>query len=98
MTGAPKISACKLIARHELSPRGIYSGCLGWVDDKGDFDVCVVIRTIIYDPVRRQLSFHVGSAITAAADPEKEWEECLLKAEALLRALGVSIGDVAFTK
>lgn len=98
MTGAPKISACKLIAKYELSPRGIYSGCIGRVEDNGDMDLSVVIRTIIYDPAKKYLSFHVGSAITAAADPGKEWDECLLKAEALLKALGVDLSEVVFGK
>jgi para-aminobenzoate synthetase component I len=96
MTGAPKISACRLIEKYERSPRGIYSGCLGWIDDSGDFDLCVVIRTLVYSPGRQYLSFHVGSAITAAADPAREWEECLLKADALLRALGLERADVKF--
>lgn len=96
MTGAPKISACNLIKKYESSPRGIYSGCLGWINEQGDFDLCVVIRTIIYNPAKKCLSFHVGSAITAAAEPGKEWEECLLKAGSLLEALGVSMNDVKF--
>lgn len=98
MTGAPKISACKLIAKYEASLRNIYSGCLGQVDEQGNFDLCVVIRTIIYNPVLKKLSFHVGSAITAAARPEAEWEECLLKADALLKALGITSKDVTFIK
>jgi len=98
MTGAPKISACKLIGTYEASPRGIYSGCLGRVEDNGDFDLCVIIRTLIYNPVLKQLSFHVGSAITASATPQKEWNECLLKAEALLKALEVENKDLAFLK
>lgn len=98
MTGAPKLSACRLINRYEDSARGVYAGCLGWMNDAGDFDLCVVIRTIRYNPGQKRLSFHVGSAITAASDPEKEWEECLLKAGALLQALGVSLRDVNFMK
>jgi len=98
MTGAPKISACKLIAQYEASPRGIYSGCLGRVEDNGDLDLCVVIRTLIYNPVLKRLSFHVGSAITVSASPGKEWEECLLKADALLKALEVGSKDIAFIK
>jgi len=98
MTGAPKISACKLITKYELSPRGIYSGCLGRIDEHGDFDLCVVIRTLIYNPVLKRLSFHVGSAITASCSPEKEWAECLLKADALLKALEVNLEEVEFLK
>ncbi len=96
MTGAPKISACKLIEKYEASPRGIYSGCIGSIKGNGDFDLSVVIRTLIYNPKLKRLSFHVGSAITAPASPEKEWMECLLKAEALLKALGTTAADVQY--
>jgi para-aminobenzoate synthetase component I len=88
MTGAPKLKAVELIKKYELSPRGIYSGALGFVDDKGDFDFCVVIRTLIYNPKLKRISFHVGSAITAQCNPEEEWNECLLKAETLIKAIG----------
>ncbi|HXB42202.1 MAG TPA: anthranilate synthase component I family protein [Bacteroidia bacterium] len=98
MTGAPKISACRLIERYELSPRNIYSGCLGMMQENGDFDFCVVIRSIIYNPKQRRISFHVGSAITASSIPETEWEECLLKADALLKALDIDINEVVFLK
>jgi para-aminobenzoate synthetase component 1 len=88
MTGAPKLKAIELIKKYELSPRGIYSGALGFIDDNGDFDFCVVIRTLIYKPKLKRLSFHVGSAITAQCNPEEEWNECLLKAETLMKAIG----------
>ena len=96
MTGAPKLKAIELIKKYELSPRGIYSGALGFIEANGDFDLCVVIRTIIYNEKLNRLSFHVGSAITAQCDPEEEWKECLLKAETIFTALGVSINDVVF--
>jgi len=92
MTGAPKLKAVELIKKYELSPRGIYSGALGFVDDTGDFDFCVVIRTIIYNPKLKRLSFHVGSAITAQCNPEEEWNECLLKAETLIKSIGLNSG------
>jgi para-aminobenzoate synthetase component 1 len=90
MTGAPKLKAVELIKKYELSPRGIYSGALGFIDSYGDFDFCVVIRTIIYNPKLKRLSFHVGSAITAQCNPEEEWNECLLKAETLIKAIGIN--------
>ncbi|MFI5142270.1 MAG: chorismate-binding protein, partial [Bacteroidia bacterium] len=96
MTGAPKLKAIELIKKHELSPRGIYSGTMGFIDANGDFDFCVVIRTIIYNEKLKRLSFHVGSAITAQCNPEEEWNECLLKAETLFKALSVNINDVIF--
>ena len=88
MTGAPKLKAIELIKKYELSPRGIYSGALGFIDDNGDYDFCVIIRTIIYNEKLKTVSFHVGSAITAQCKPEEEWKECLLKAETLFKALG----------
>lgn len=96
MTGAPKIKAIELIKKYELSPRGIYSGCLGKIEDNGDLDMCVVIRSVIYDEQKKRVSFHVGSAITAACDPSEEWQECLLKANAMLKALGTSKEEVKF--
>lgn|SRR6185437_6009530 len=96
MTGAPKLKAIELIKKYELSPRGIYSGAMGFIDENGDFDFCVIIRTIIYNEKSKRLSFHVGSAITAQCNPEEEWNECLLKAETLFKALDVSINDVDF--
>ena len=96
MTGAPKIKAVELIKKYELSPRGIYSGTLGFMDDTGNFDLCVVIRTILYNQKLKRVSFHVGSAITAQCDPEEEWNECMLKAETLFRALDFPMGQVIF--
>jgi len=87
MTGAPKIRAMQLIDDFEDSSRGPYSGCIGYTDEKGDFDLSVLIRSIFYNETEKYLSFSVGSAITAQCDPEKEYEECLLKAAALKKVL-----------
>lgn len=87
MTGAPKVSAMRLMERYERSKRGVYSGALGYFDPDGDFDFSVVIRTLLYNAGNKYLSFHTGSAITVDADPEKEYEECLLKARAIIEAL-----------
>ncbi len=72
MTGAPKISAMKLIERHEVNRRGLYSGALGYFKPDGDFDFNVVIRTILYNADRQYLSFSVGSAINSSSVSEKE--------------------------
>lgn len=90
MTGAPKISAMELMEQYERSKRGVYSGAMGYFSPDGDFDLSVVIRTLLYDSAANYLSFQVGSAITYHAIPEKEYEECLLKAQAILEALGLS--------
>ena len=87
MTGAPKVRAMELIDEHEDMPRGIYSGSIGYFEPNGDFDFNVVIRSIIYNEQTKYLSLKVGSAITAGSDPEKEYDECMLKAEALMKAL-----------
>ncbi len=87
MTGAPKIRAMQLIDDYEDARRGLYSGAAGYVAPGGDFDFNVVIRSILYDAHRQCLSFSVGSAITYDADAEQEYEECLLKAETMRRAL-----------
>lgn len=87
MTGAPKISAMKIIEQLEESKRGLYSGAVGYFTPKGDFDFNVVIRSILYNSDNKYLSFSVGGAITAKSDPEKEYEECLLKAKAMREVL-----------
>ena len=84
MTGAPKIQALKIIDNLEVSKRGLYSGSIGYIDPNGNFDFNVVIRSLIYDLKNKYLSFHVGSAITSNSSPNKEYEECLLKAEPML--------------
>ena len=87
MTGAPKIRAMELIESHENFKRGAYSGGFGWMDPNGDFDFNVMIRALFYNAASQQIGFSVGSAITVQASAEKEYEECLLKAEALMQAL-----------
>lgn len=87
MTGAPKISAMKIIEELEETKRGLYSGAVGYFDPKGDFDFNVVIRSILYNATNKYVSYSVGSAITAKSDPEKEYQECLLKAKAMRSVL-----------
>jgi para-aminobenzoate synthetase component 1 len=87
MTGAPKISAMKIIEELEETKRGLYSGAIGYFSPEGDFDFNVVIRSILYNADNQYLSFSVGSAITSEATPEGEYEECLLKAKAMFEVL-----------
>lgn len=87
MTGAPKISAMKIIEELEETKRGLYSGAIGYFSPEGDFDFNVVIRSILYNSKNQYLSFSVGSAITSEATPEGEYEECLLKAKAMFDVL-----------
>lgn len=87
MTGAPKVSAMQLIESHEVSKRGLYSGAIGYFTPENDFDFNVVIRSILYNKSKKYVSFSVGSAITNLSIPEKEYEECLVKAEAMRKVL-----------
>jgi para-aminobenzoate synthetase component 1 len=87
MTGAPKKRVMELIEQYEKTRRSIFSGALGYINPEGDFDFNVVIRSIMYNAGRRYLSFQAGSGITFYSDPEKEWEECLLKAAAITQVL-----------
>ena len=83
MTGAPKVSAMKIIENLEETKRGLYSGTVGYFTPNGDFDFNVVIRSILYNDEKKYISYSVGGAITAKSIPEKEYEECLLKAKAM---------------
>lgn len=89
MTGAPKVSAMKIIEELEETKRGLYSGSIGYFTPEGDFDFNVVIRTILYNSHQKYTSCSVGSAITVQSIPEKEYEECLVKVRALKEAIRV---------
>jgi para-aminobenzoate synthetase component 1 len=90
MTGAPKKRVMELIEQYEKTKRGLFSGAVGYLSPDGDFDFNVVIRSILYNQATKYLSYQVGSGITFYSDPEKEWEECLVKAEAIRKVLGRS--------
>lgn len=87
MTGAPKISVMEIVENLEETKRGLYSGAVGYFTPEGDFDFNVVIRSILYNQENKYVSFSVGSAITSLSIPEKEYEECLLKAKAMHEVL-----------
>ena len=87
MTGAPKVSAMKLIEELESTKRGLYSGAVGYIAPNGDFDFNVIIRSILYNQENKYLSFMVGSAITNKSLAEQEYDECLLKAKAMFDVL-----------
>jgi para-aminobenzoate synthetase component 1 len=87
MTGAPKISAMKIIEALEETKRGLYSGAVGYISPMGDFDFNVVIRSILYNETKKYVSYSVGGAITSKSDPLKEYEECLVKAKAMRQVL-----------
>ena len=87
MTGAPKRNVMKMIEEYEKTKRNIFSGALGYITPKGDFDFNVVIRSVMYNASLKYLSFQAGSGITFYSEAESEWEECLLKAEAIKNVL-----------
>jgi para-aminobenzoate synthetase component 1 len=86
MTGAPKIEAMKIIDRLEPVQRGIYSGAIGYLDFAGPLDLNIVIRTIVVKDGRA--FYNVGGAVVADSDPVAEYQETLVKARALIGALG----------
>jgi para-aminobenzoate synthetase component 1 len=93
MTGAPKHRVMQLIEEYEPIGRGLFSGSVGYIDPEGNFDFNVVIRSILYNQATKLLSYYAGSGITFYSNIEKEWEECLLKAEAIKTVLTDSTGD-----
>ncbi len=87
MTGAPKQKVMELTEQYEQTKRGIYSGCVGYIAPNKDFDFNVVIRSITYNAQNQYLSYQVGGGITYNSHAESEYEECLLKAEAMKKVL-----------
>lgn len=87
MTGAPKINTMRLIDKYETFRRGLFSGAVGYFSPDGDFDFNVVIRSLLYNATTGYLSFPTGSGITYYCNPEAEYEECLLKAQAIKKVL-----------
>ena len=87
MTGAPKISAMKIIEDLEVTKRGLYSGAIGYFSPTNNFDFSVVIRSILYNETKKYVSYSVGGAITAKSNPLQEYEECLVKAKAMRMVL-----------
>ncbi|MBO4416082.1 MAG: anthranilate synthase component I family protein [Lachnospiraceae bacterium] len=85
LSGAPKIRACQLIGELENNKRGIYGGAIGYIDFTGNMDTCIAIR-IVYKK-NGKVFVRSGAGIVADSVPEKEFEECLNKAKAAIRAL-----------
>jgi para-aminobenzoate synthetase component 1 len=87
MTGAPKVKVMQLIETYENTKRGPFSGAAGYISPDGDFDFNVLIRSLFLNLAQGTYSFQVGSAITYDSIPEKEYEECMVKAKAILSLL-----------
>ncbi|MGH7680391.1 MAG: aminodeoxychorismate synthase component I [Candidatus Eiseniibacteriota bacterium] len=88
ITGAPKIRAVQVIDDLEPIRRGVYTGAIGYWDRSGDCDWNIAIRTVVLTGGRA--SFHAGGGIVADSTPEAEYEETLVKASGMMRALGVA--------
>ncbi|MCR5277990.1 MAG: anthranilate synthase component I [Lachnospiraceae bacterium] len=88
LSGAPKIRACQLIGELENNKRGIYGGAIGYIDFTGNMDTCIAIR-IAYKK-NNKVFVRSGAGIVADSVPEKEYEECLNKAKASLKALNLA--------
>ena len=85
LSGAPKIRACQIIGELENNKRGIYGGAIGYIDFAGNMDTCIAIR-IAYKK-NGKVFIRSGAGIVADSDPEKEYQECINKAKAVVRAL-----------
>ena len=87
LSGAPKVRAMELITEMEPEGRGLYGGAIGYFDSRGNFDSAILIRTLVVNS-EGQGSVQAGAGIVWDSDPQLEDEECLAKAEAILRAVG----------
>lgn len=85
LSGAPKIRACEIIDELEADARGIYGGAIGYMDFSGNLDVCIAIRTAVKKG--NKVYVQAGAGIVADSIPEKEYEECVNKAGAVMEAV-----------
>jgi anthranilate synthase component 1 len=88
LTGAPKVRAMQIIEELEPVRRGIYGGSVLYADFAGNLDSCIAIRTMLMQGTRAYLQ--AGAGIVADSDPEREFQECMDKAQALLRAVEIA--------
>jgi anthranilate synthase component 1 len=90
LTGAPKVRAMQIIEELEATRRGIYGGSVLYADFAGNLDSCIAIRTLLMQG--RKAYLQAGAGIVADSDPAREFEECMNKAQAVLRAVETARG------
>jgi anthranilate synthase component 1 len=88
VSGAPKVSAIRIIQELEPTPRGIYSGAVGYIDYSGNLDTCIAIRTLVLE--NGEAKIQAGAGIVADSVPESEFEETVNKAKALLKTIEIA--------
>lgn len=91
VTGAPKVRAVEIIQKIEPTPRGIYSGAIGYIDYAGNLDTCIAIRTLVLE--KGTAKIQAGAGIVADSVPESEYQETVNKAKALLKTIEIAEGD-----
>ncbi len=85
LSGAPKIKACEIIHELEQNKRGLYGGAIGYIDFTGNMDTCIAIRLCFKK--NNKIYIRSGAGIVADSVPEKEYEECIMKARAVMEAV-----------
>jgi anthranilate synthase component 1 len=88
VTGAPKIRAMQIIAKHEPSQRGFYAGALGYVGYDGNMDTCIMLRTALLKG--GQIHIQAGAGVVADSVPTSEYQETIGKASALFKAVAMA--------
>ena len=91
LSGAPKVRAMQIIEELEPTRRGIYGGSVLYADFAGNLDSCIAIRTLLMEGKRAYLQ--AGAGIVADSDPAREYEECMNKAQAVLKAVERARGN-----
>src|SRR3984893_16919176 len=91
LSGAPKVRAMEIIEELEPTRRGTYGGSVLYADFAGNLDSCIAIRTLLMQGKRAYLQ--AGAGIVADSDPAREYEECMNKAQAVLRAVEAARGS-----
>ena len=92
LSGAPKLRACQIIEELEGRPRGVYGGAIGYLDFSGNLDTCIAIRLAFQKNGR--VTIRSGAGIVADSVPEREYEECINKAKAVVNAIQAAEGGL----